>query len=582
MLQTVATPTATLPPSMFAELQGLGGLWRDSHFEITDEEIVDRSTASVYGVDGTWDRLTRQMIQASCVFFAQEVLLGPPQHPYNGKFFVGQHHIEWDDLIQNSNRLMDQAPRDHGKTVLFDFAYPLWKIVSQPGGRGFIFSNTRDQAIEILAKIKEEIETNPRLRYLLPTRKSGNRWAQTAIQCANGHRIFARGFGVKVRGAHPDWIVVDDGLNDETAYSDLVRRKQIDYFFSAITNMVVPGGQIIVVGTPFHGADLYAELATNPAYLFRRYQALNGSNEDPLWPERYSRRSLRAKREEIGSIRFTREFQCEPIADDMSLFPGYLFVGPQVEQPTMTLGMPKEVWDELGVTIYMGVDFGLSSTVSADYTVIWVMGLDDHGNRWIIDIVRGKGVPYQGQLSKINEVARKYDPALVFLEANQAQQIFGNELIRTTDLPIKLFTTGVNKNALDKGVPSLRVLLENRKFRIPRGDARSVAVTNVWRDEMRNITFQEGKVTSVGTHDDTAMACWICDQAIRQGGFSYDFGDGEETGTMEEIMAELTGEGTEDAQGNGERRSSGNLVGDVEDYLPDYSGVSQEILGEWA
>lgn len=528
--------------------RGLGAIWKDRHFEITEEEIDDRVYKTTISGDETWDELTKQMIQNSCAFFAQEVLTGPPQAPYNGRFLIGDHHEEWDDLVLDHDRVMVEAPRDHGKTFFFDFAYPLWKIVTQPGGQGFIFSNTKEQAIRILADIKYELENNPRLRHLVPSRKAGNRWSQTSIQCTNGHRIYARGFGTKVRGAHPNWIVVDDGLNDETAYSELIRRKQIEYFYSAITNMIVPGGQIIVVGTPFHSADLYADLSKNPGYEFRRYQALNGKEERPLWPERYTKFTLIKKRIEIGSVRFTREFQCEPISDDMSLFPGYLFTGPQVEQPTLTLGMPKEFWDEMGVTIMMGVDFALSASVQADYTVIWTMGIDDHGNRWIIDIQRGKGMGYQDQLSKINEIAKKYDPALVFLEANQAQRIFGDELIRTTDIPIKLFTThATNKHALDKGVPSLRVLLENGKFRIPRGDARSVEVTNWWRDEMRNMTWVEGKVTSVGTHDDTVMACWICDQAIRAGGFSFDFGDEVGDGDLDDVLRELTGEDEDEA-----------------------------------
>lgn len=585
--------------SHFIEIpRDLGELWKQNHFEVTDEEITERTNVTAQGADDTWGDFTRQIINASCAFFAQDVLTGPPQAPYNGRFLISAHHEEWDDLVVNYDRLMVEAPRDHGKTFFFDFAYPLWKIVTQPGGSGFIFSNTEEQAKRILADIKSELENNPRLRHLVPSKKSGNRWSALSIQCTNGHRIYARGFGTKVRGAHPNWIVVDDGLNDETAYSELIRKKQIEYFYSAITNMIVPGGQIIVVGTPFHSADLYADLAQNSEYEFRRYQALRGKKEIPLWRDRYSKKALLKKRKEIGSIRFVREFQCEPIADDMSLFPRYLFVGEPVEQPTLTLGMPRKFWEEMGVTIFMAADFALSSTVEADWTVVWVMGLDKWGNRWIIDIARGKGLGYQDQLSKLNELGRKYQPALVFLEANQAQRIFGDELIRTTDLPVKLFTTSAqNKHALDKGVPSLRVLLENKKFRIPRGDERSVELTNIWRDEMRSFTWVEGKLQSVGTHDDTVMACWICDQAIRAGGFSFDFGEDYEPQTMEAMIRELTEEHgqeiegdvvsspSEDVGGVTPTGASGNLIDDDDDMpsmrIPGLGVPPAEMIGQW-
>lgn len=416
-------------------------------------------------------------------------------------------------------------------TFFFNMAYPIWKAITTPGGSGYIFSATKDQAKDILDAIKSEIENNPKLQWLYP-RDSKRVWSATHIKLANGHHIRARGFGTRVRGGHPNWIVVDDGLNDESAYSDTVRRKQIEYFYAAITNMIIPGGQIVVVGTPFHNADLYGDLRRNHEYVFKRYKALNEDGTS-LWPMRYSVARLEARRTEIGSIRFAREFQCEPIADEMSLFPKRLFRGEPVEQMLFRLGMPGEYWDELGVTRYMGVDFAISSNVGADYTIIWTMGVDKPGNRWIVDIFRQQGMPYQDQLSEINRMGRLYEPAVVMLEANQMQRIFGDELIRTTDLPIRKHTTGLEKHALDKGVPSLRVLLENGKFRIPRGDKRSVELTDVWIDEMHNFTYINGKLQSVGGHDDTVMACWLCNLAIQLGGFSFSFGEDVDLTTMD-------------------------------------------------
>lgn len=516
------------------------------------------------------DMLTA-MLEQSCGAFALEILTGPPEKPYNGRFLIGPHHEEWDELIRNNKRICALAPRDHGKTFYFDFAYPLWKAATLRNGIGYIFSATQDQAIRILGDIKTEIENNPKLRHLFPdlTIGKGRKWSSTAIQLSNGHRIYARGFGTKVRGAHPHWIVVDDALNDETAYSEVVRKKQVEYFYTAISNMIVPGGQIIVVGTPFHQADLYADLSKNPEYTFKRYQALHGPKERPLWPARYSKQRLEQKRREIGTIRFTREFQCEPVADDMSLFPIPLFKGDPTEQPTVRLGMPYSFWERAGVTPYIGVDFALSSSAQADYMVVWVMGIDRFGNRWIIDIQRGKGLSYQRQLSMINDAGRKYQPALVFLEANQMQRIFGDELIRTTDLPVRKFVTTAAKHLLDKGVPSLRVLLENGKFRIPRGDQRSIEMTDIWIDEMRALTWVDGQIKSVGTHDDTAMACWICDQAIKMGGFSFDFGegvDGEDLDTM------LERENAEDE----EKAAQTEATAEVEDEIREALGISEE------
>ncbi len=561
-------------------------LLQKDKFEITEEQLEETIEEVVQKEHRNphWNALLSKMLSVSCAFFAQEMLRGPPQPPYNGRFMVADHHMEWDRLL-NESRLCVLAPRDHSKTFFFDFAYPIWKAWKHPGQSGFIFSASQEQAERILGDIKYELESNPKLQWLVPSRM--DRWGVRQIRLSNGHRIYARGFGTKVRGAHPIWITVDDGLNDETAYSELVRTKQNDYFFTAISNMIVPEGQIIVVGTPFAVGDLYAELRENQEYLYRAYPAESNPgqpNNTALWSDRYSLDDLARKKREIGAVRYTREFLLQPMSDEMSLFPMHLFKGEQVEQFNLTLGMPLAFWKEAGVQIYMGVDFAMSSSVEADYTVVWTMGTDKFGNRWLIDIQRKKGLPYQEQLSLINQVARKYDPALIFLEDNQMQRIFGDELIRTSDLPIKKFTTGTQKHSLDKGVPSLRILLENGKFRIPRGDANSVELTDIWIEEMRNFTWDSGKLVSIGSHDDTVMALWICDQAIKQGGFQFSFGDEDDIDVSPQavaaLMKELLGEeespeseSPESDGGNGQgggngSGASGNLVDDDLYTLP--------------
>lgn len=503
--------------------EGLGSLFSDPQATADERTLADRASKSLTGTDPLWDGFRGMMLRKSPAFFATELLRGPPQPPYNGRFLAGDHHQQWDRLVTSHKRLCVNAPRDHGKTYYFTFAYPIWQAATHPNEKGFIFSATATQAERILEDIRVEVENNPELQWLVPSKKDRG-WSTRQLRFSNGHTIYARGFGTRVRGAHPRWIVVDDGLNDESAYSEMVRNKQIDYFYTAITNMVVPEGQIIVVGTPFAVNDLYGELANNDEYKFARFPAVSKDGE-VLWPQRYSPSLLDKRRREIGAIRFSREFLCVPASDEMSLFPVSLFKGDPVELPTVRLGQPLSYWNEVAdLSIYMGVDLAISSNIGADYTVIWTMGVDDRGNRWILDIQRLHGASFQDQLSEIIRVGRRYDPARVYVEANQMQQVFGNELIRKTDLPVAKFTTTAAKSKLDKGVPSLRVLLENQKFRIPRGDSRSVELTDRWIDEMHNITFRDGKVESVGEHDDLVMACWICDQAIRAGKFQFSFG----------------------------------------------------------
>lgn len=432
----------------------------------------------------------------------------------------------------------------------FTLAYPIWMADKHPGSKGFIFSGSQPQADMILQKIIQEIEMNPKLEHLLPPEKGRKMWSTKQIRLQNGSEIYARGYGTKVRGVHPLWIVCDDILNDNDAHSESMRAKNIDYFFSAVRPTLLPSGQLIVIGTPFHKRDLYGELRTKPEYNFSTFPALleaGKPTERPLWPDYFSHTTLRAMRSEMGSIRFAREMMCSPVTDDSSLFPMSLFLADGVMQMGARLGAPRGFWTQYGVkNVFMGVDFGLSATVGADYTVVWTMGVDEQGNRWILDIQREQGLAFGAQKALINDVARKYRPGLIFLEANQAQRIFGETLIQETDLPIKLFHTGDAKHSLEEGVPGLAVLLENRKVRIPRGDERSVEMTDLWIEEMRAMSFS-GRVVSTGEHDDMVMAFWICNNAILKGNFSFAFGEqAGDAEVYEQEMKEIMGLEDED------------------------------------
>lgn len=334
------------------------------------------------------------------------------------------------------------------------------------------------------------------------------------------------------------WLKVID-IEDRTAFT-------VDFVIGGDHSFVTNG--IVSHNTPFHRRDLlYGNLKENPVYVWKQFKALSGPKEDqPLWPARFPLKRLLERKLEIGSIRFSREFQTNPISDDSSLFPSWLFAGEPVEQRSLRLGMPLEYWQELGVTIFIGVDLAMSASAGGDYFVIFVMGIDGYKNRWIIEIIRKHGIGFQEQLNLINGVGKRYDPAIVAIESNQLQRVWGDELIRTSDLPIQKFVTTAQKHTLEHGLPSLRIRLENRKWRIPRGDKRSVELTDVWEEELQAHAWVDGKVQCVTGHDDVAMASWITDQTAQKGAFS--FGVGEATGAegedaeIEALVRELQGE----------------------------------------
>lgn len=483
----------------------------------------------------------REATMSSLALYASENISGPAYPPYNGRAIVSEHHERWSDMIEQSDRVCILAPRDHGKSFMISRAYSLWMAEKNPGHYGFIFSASDAQAGKMVLEIGDEVESNPKLRHLLPSRKTY--WSGRKLRLANGFTFYGRGYGTKVRGAHPIFVVADDVLNDEDGYSETVRNRNINYFLNAISNMPVPGGQIVVVGTPYAVADLYGYLSTNKRYLFGRFPAVNDDGK-ALWPERYNAKLLRNKIDEVGPIRFAREFMCSPVNDGSSLFPRHLFEGPLVERGDMTLGMPLEKWRALGVeSVYMGVDFAVSANIGSDYTVIFTVGLDKKGTWYLMDLQRARGMEFRDQLALIERKAREFQADVIACESNQSQNIFGDELIRESGLPIVNMHTGSEKHSLSVGVPALRVLLEARKIRIPRATVRCRETTDIWIAEMQAMTVVKGKVHSVAKHDDCVMAMFILSKGVQQGQFSFSFD--EQPGDKEAYDAMLADDALE-------------------------------------
>ena len=525
-----------------------------------DEVVADTDKALLKLLsardDPYWKEVYTEMLRADLCLFSKEIL----------GLEIGPHLLDWGELVNKTRRVAINAARDHSKSTFFSYAYPIWRAWSEPGCEVYIFSATLDQAIEFLdiiiygrANLLGMVDI-PELQHLVPSpddfkRDPRVRLNRQDVRLNNGSRIRALGFGKKTRGRHPKYIVLDDVLNDEDMFSETTRRKNIEYYKSAIVNMVTPQGQIINVGTPYHAADLWGWLRKNPAYIFKRYPGIivdkATGEERAMFPWRWTVEALRAKKIEIGSVAFTREILCQPISDDLSIFPSYLF--PPLFDNQLTMRPTLQEIRQRGWTTYMGIDIARSASVGADYFVIFVIGVDEEGNHIIVDIRRSKGFPFKRQLDEIKIAAQLYDPALIFIESNAMQQVYTDEMRRTTDLPVKEFVTlATNKYPLDRGIPGLRILLENGKIVIPRGDALSRRLSNIWIDEATQFGFIDGKLQGAGEHDDTVMSWWFACEAKKAGGFSFAFGDEE-------------GEGVEDWDGGGGDDWEKVLMGDADE-----------------
>ena len=389
--------------------------------------------------------------------------------------------------------------------------------------RGFLFSFSLQQSVDLLEILKGTIEENEILKERLYPQSTSANWSATNIVCRNGARLTGKGFGSSVRGAHPYWIIVDDGLKDNVIYSALQRNKSTDYFHSVIMNMLVPGGQIIVVGTPFHAEDLYGDLKTKNGWFVIEYPAIF-PNGRILWPQRWSFKDLMDKKETQGSIIFSRENLCRPITNESSIFPMEILTRSLLRMENYTLVDSREEFPIKFSKVVVGCDFAISANVGADYAVFSVWGIDElTDERWLLHLYREKGAKFFEQMNVLRRINSRFRPDLIVMENNTFQQIFV-ETADTEGMPVIGHTTGIDKYDLKTGWPHLSTLFERGKIHIPVGNVYSQQVKDLIFQDLGSVAFTEKGLESVGSHDDISSSFWLADLAASRmtTGFKFD------------------------------------------------------------
>lgn len=224
-----------------------------------------------------------------------------PQHTAEP---FGPMHRELFALLERASelrgmRLAIAAPRGHAKSTLVSLAFVLWVIVYALEDYILILSDTADQASNLLSIVKNELETNPRLREdfpaacaVPPVHARPARWRKGEIITASGIKVTALGVDSKIRGRRhnqhrPGLIIVDDCENDESVRSPEKRKNLCEWFERAVLKAGTPKTTTIVMGTIFHYASLLAKLTDperSPGWESRVYKAvLSFAERRDLW-----------------------------------------------------------------------------------------------------------------------------------------------------------------------------------------------------------------------------------------------------------------------------------------------------------
>lgn len=318
--------------------------------------------------------------------------------------------MKWSEMLESYRKMVVEASRDHGKSWVYSYAWPLFNVQRQPrdSKKEFhiaLLSYSEDQARKNLARIRKQIESNELLKWLLPTSKAYV-WDAGLLQTSNNCSIEALGFGSSMRGGHFDIVIVDDPTKDHWT---MAITEQENFFYGVVVPATRKTGQLLVVGTPVEKNDLMERLETNKSFPHFKFPCWN-ENREPLWPEQYTISDLEEKRKMIPVHLFSREYLLKRISAADAKF--------------------KEEWikyytDEQiqGKRLYRIMTIDPAISPGGDALGASVTGTDVDANVFILDRLRFRG-DFKTGVGELVDMMERNMPDIVGFENYSFQMMY--------------------------------------------------------------------------------------------------------------------------------------------------------------
>ena len=431
-------------------------------------------------------------------------------------------------------RLCNILPRGFGKSILAKAAI-MHKICFSPKGeRQFIgwVAEEQGQAIDHLKYLKTHFEYNDALRYYfgnLAGDSAGNRWTEKDIVTSKGDRILAKGTSQRLRGrtevdVRYTGIILDDfesELNTKTPERrSEIKKWIVSTVFPALEESPGNEGWIWLCGTIVH-YDSFLQMVYDGSNNAKKegrdypwdvtfYRAIE--DNEPLWPEQFPIKKLESKKREFSEAGLINKYAQEYMNDardissaafkiDRIQYHDYVF------KSASNYAYLINNDEAIPINIYIGVDIAATATVTSDFQVIVVMGIDANKNRYLPEYYRER-IPTFDLPEKILDMARKYSPVRrVTIETVAAQEMVRDMVTRMAVTDRKLIP-GIFKGVkppggikkADRLETSLGPIVNNKKLYIRRE-----------MDEIVDEFFEH----PVPKHDDIMDALYYADYYAR-------------------------------------------------------------------
>ena len=288
-------------------------------------------------------------------------------------------------------------------------------------------------------------------------------WNHHQLSLNNGAIIRGQSVMGKKRGGRPQLYLLDDPENDPDSDSQAAAQVLIEKFEMIMFHQIIPmlesGSSIFWVGTLINRKSFlyHATTSDDPRFDFWNRKVLKAITYDEpkkgdvavLWPEKWSKEVLDARREEIGPSAFASEYCNEPVSEQDRI----LVIDPRKNEysvegefdwnnPLAHTGLIKwterhmepgrrvykdyeKPYKELVLPMYriLLFDYGSGMSQYNDYSCILILGFDTTNTLWILDMWLGRAKDAT-LLRLIYEKGLAWRPRVLGIEAVSIQMSF--------------------------------------------------------------------------------------------------------------------------------------------------------------
>jgi predicted phage terminase large subunit-like protein len=330
-------------------------------------------------------------------------------------------HFDWCYKLDQyrHKRSLWLEPRHTYKSTVFTKAYPIWRLWREPNLRILIVNATAANAEAFLAEIVGHYLRNQKLlelyrhfNVLEPLDRQSAK--KKSIILTTRTKNFAEpsigtiGALGNLVSAHYDLIIVDDLCNIDDRESPTIREKK-KRWYQDLVSILVPDGELVVVGTHWHFDDVYSfiinelnpQLPETARYYIQR-ESCYTDDGSPRFPRILTPEFLAAMKIEKGLPLFSCQYLNQPIPAEHQIFK--LELMHKVRKSTIDL-------EEAEAFAFCDPSLG-----GTDYTaIVTVLKQDDRWTVFHCDLSRSR---HSKLIEKLIELHRFFTYKVVGIEAN--------------------------------------------------------------------------------------------------------------------------------------------------------------------